>query len=280
MNEVLGLLASSARRYETPCGGGRMMWHAWNEDTGPPVVLLHGGNGSWRHWVRTIPHLAARRHVLAADLPGLGESDLPAGVDTPDAVGRIVAEGLRALVAETWRADLVGFSFGAIVGGLVAAELPLHNLILLGAGALGVPRTPTPLERIRDKAGTARIAAHRHNLAAMMIADPAQIDDLAVETQEWHTVHARFRSRSFAQSTILKDALARTTCRLGAAWGALDQVAVPHVDRRVAAVREARPDARIAVIQGAGHWVMYEAPDAVNALLDRWLDDQPDIRAA
>ena len=268
-------LASAARRFETPCGAGRMVWHAWNEGAGPPVVLLHGGNGSWRHWMRTIPHLAARRHVLAADLPGLGESDLPEGVETPDAVARIVSEGLRALVPEARHADLVGFSFGAIVGGVVAAGVgaDLRNLVILGAGALGVPRTPTPLERVRDKSGAARIAAHRHNLAAMMIADPARIDDLAVATQEWHTIHARFRSRGFASTTLLKDALARTTCRIGAAWGELDQVAVPHVDRRIAAVREARPDARIAVIPDAGHWAMYEQPEQVNALLDSWLGE-------
>lgn len=273
---LLNDLAAAAGRRETPCGAGRMVWHAWNEGAGPPVLLLHGGNGSWRHWVRNIPHLAARRHVLAADLPGLGESDLPEGVDTPEAVARIVVDGLRRFHPDTGSVDLVGFSFGAIVGGLMAAELggALRTLTILGAGALGVPRTPTPLERIRDKGGGARIAAHRHNLSAMMIADPTRIDGLALETQEWHTVHARFRSRSFATTTLLKDALARSSARFGAAWGEHDQVAVPHIDRRIAAVREARPDARVAVIPDAGHWVMYEAPEAVNALLDRWLAEE------
>jgi pimeloyl-ACP methyl ester carboxylesterase len=168
--------------------------------------------------------------------------------------------------------DLVGFSFGAMIGGLVAAGLgpALRSLTILGAGALGVPRTPTPLLKIRDKAGEERVEAHRANLASLMIHDPARIDELALAMQEWHTVHARFRSRGFASATLLKDALARTVVPLGAAWGEHDQVAVPNLDRRLAAVREARPDARTAVIPGAGHWVMYEAPEAVHALLDRW----------
>lgn len=274
-------LRRAARRHETPCGDGVMVWHAWNEAAGPPVVLLHGGNGSWRHWVRNIPHLARSRHVLAADLPGLGESTLPPGVEEPHQVAALALASLRALQPDTSRVDLVGFSFGALVGGLMAAELgpKLRSLALFGAGALGVPRTPTPLEKIRNKDGAARIEAHRHNLSSMMIADPARIDDLAIETQEWHTVHARFRSRGYAATPLLKQALARIAAPVLLAWGERDQVAVPLLHQRVAAVKEVRPDARTELIPGAGHWVMYEAPEAVNALLEAWLA-QPAIRAA
>jgi pimeloyl-ACP methyl ester carboxylesterase len=266
-------LSAAARRRETPCGAGRMVWHEWNGGGGAPVVLLHGGNGSWRHWARVIPGLARTRRVIAADLPGLGESDLPEGLDEPAGVAAIVAEGLRLLQPDTARLDLVGFSFGAMIGGLAAASLasPPRSLAILGAGALGVARTPTPLLKIRDKAGEDRVAAHRANLASLMIHDPARIDALALEMQEWHTVHARFRSRSFATANLLKDALARTAMPLLAVWGEHDQVAVPHLDRRIAAVREVRPDARIEVIPGAGHWVMYEAADAVGVLLEDWL---------
>lgn len=264
-------LARAATRRETPAGAGRMVWHEWNAGAGAPVVLLHGGNGSWRHWARNIPGLAARRHVLAADLPGLGESDLPDGVEEPAAVAAIMADGLRHLVEDTAGADLVGFSFGAMVGGIVAAGLPLRSLVVIGAGALGVPRTPVPLEKIRDKAGEARAAAHRRNLASLMIHDPARIDGLALAMQEWHTVHARFRSRGFASATLLKDALAGTRLPLGAIWGEHDQVAAPNLGGRIAALREARPDARVEIVPGAGHWVMYEAAEAVNAVLEGWL---------
>jgi pimeloyl-ACP methyl ester carboxylesterase len=270
---LLEELSTAARRRETPCGDGRMVWHEWNPAGGAPAVLLHGGNGSWRHWARLIPRLARTHRVIAADLPGLGESALPEGVDDPAGVAAIVAKGLRLLEPDTARLDLVGFSYGAMVGGIMAATLPAppRSLAILGAGALGVARTPTPLQKIRDKAGEARVAAHRANLASLMIHDPARIDALALEMQEWHTVHARFRSRGFATATLLRDALARTAMPLLAAWGEHDQIAVPHLDRRITAVREVRPDARIEVIPDAGHWVMYEAAEAVGALLEDWL---------
>ncbi|PWS35035.1 alpha/beta hydrolase [Falsiroseomonas bella] len=269
---ILDDLIAKATRHETPCGGGRMVWHAWNEGAGDPLVLLHGGNGSWRHWVRQIPHFACTRHVIAPDLPGLGESaDLP-GEQDPLQVARVMLPGLRDLLRGQ-RADLVGFSFGSNVAGQLAAAMgnELRTLTLVGAAALGVPRNPTPLEKIRDKQGEARIAAHRFNLASLMIADPAKIDDLALAIQEWNTVHARFRSRGFAGTPLLKQALARTTLPLTLIWGELDQVAVGHIHERFAAAQESRPDAVLEVIPGAGHWTAYEAPEELNAALDRAL---------
>jgi pimeloyl-ACP methyl ester carboxylesterase len=271
--DILHDLSAAARRIATPCGAGRMVWHAWNEAAGAPLVFLHGGNGSWRHWVHQIPHFAATRCVLAADLPGLGESDDAPDPADPPAVAAVVTEGLRAIVADTARADLVGFSFGANIAGHVAAALgpALRTLTIVGAGALGVARGVTPLIKIRDKDGAARVEAHRQNLASLMIKDPARIDDLALAIQEWNTVHARTRSRGFATTSMLRDRLAESPVPIGAIWGDADQVAVPHLAERIAALREARPDAALELIEGAGHWVMYEAPEPFNAALSRLL---------
>ncbi len=51
------------------------IWRRWGE--GPPLVLLHGGAGSWTHWIRNIDALAADRTLWIPDLPGLGDSPLP-----------------------------------------------------------------------------------------------------------------------------------------------------------------------------------------------------------
>ena len=50
-----------------------------------PTVLLHGGSGSWNHWVRNIDALlASGRQVIAPDLPGFGDSARPD--DVSDAI--------------------------------------------------------------------------------------------------------------------------------------------------------------------------------------------------
>lgn len=265
---VLDDLDRAAQRIETPCGDGHLVWRVWNATAGDPIVLLHGGNGSWRHWVRQIPHLAATRRVIAPDLPGLGESAMMPAPEDPPHAAQILLEGWRDAVGET-RADLVGFSYGANVAGQVAARRgdALRSLTLVGAGSLGLARNAVPLEKVRNRHGEDRIAAHRFNLASLMIADPTRIDALALTIQEWNTVHARFRSRGFANAAMLKDALAKTTAPLTAIWGERDQIALGHLPKRCAALCEARPDAAITLIPDAGHWTAYEAPEAFNAAL-------------
>lgn len=272
--QPLDQLDAAATRIATPCGDGTMAWRVWNPGAGAPLVLLHGGNGSWRHWVRQIAGRAPARCIIAPDLPGLGDSAMPAEPHDPPEVARVTAAGLRR-VLDGARADLVGFSFGANIAGHVAAELgaAIRSLTLVGAGSLGVARNAVPLEKVRDKDGAAREAAHRFNLRSLMIADPARIDALALAIQDWNTRHARFRSRGFANAALLKDALARTAMPLAVIWGERDQVAFGHIPARIAAVRAVRPDARDAVIPGAGHWTMYEAPEAFDAALDAALRD-------
>jgi pimeloyl-ACP methyl ester carboxylesterase len=269
--QILDELEGAASRIGTPCGEGVMVWRIWNRPAGNPLVLFHGGSGSWRHWVRQIARHAPRRCVIVPDLPGLGDSAMPPEPHDPPHSARIVAAGLRE-VLDGERADLVGFSFGANVAGHVAAELgdAIRSLMLVGAGSLGLPRNAVPLEKVRDKTGEARTAAHRFNLHALMIADPARIDALALAIQDRNTVLARFRSRGFANAGMLKAALARTAMPLCVVWGERDQVAVGTIPDRIAAVHEVRPDAAAEVVPGAGHWTMYEAPDVFEAAMDRF----------
>jgi pimeloyl-ACP methyl ester carboxylesterase len=269
--KILEELDTAARRTETPCGKGAMVWRVWNAEAGSPLVLLHGGSGSWRHWVRQISRYARERCVIAPDLPGLGESAMPDEPHDPPHVARITAEGLARVLGGR-HADLVGFSFGANIAGHVAGALApaIRSLLLLGAGSLGMPRNAVTLEKVRDKQGEARVAAHRFNLHSLMIADPARIDALALAIQEWNTVHARFRSRGFVNAALLKEALARTAMPLAVIWGERDQVAAGHIPERIAAVREVRPDAVAEVIPSAGHWTQYEAPEAFGTALEHF----------
>ena len=69
-------IAAEAERIDTPCGDGTMAWRCWG--SGPPLVLLHGGYGSWMHWIRNVLPLSRQFTVIAPDMPGLGEFGDPA----------------------------------------------------------------------------------------------------------------------------------------------------------------------------------------------------------
>lgn len=267
----LRAVAAAARRAETPCGAGGMVWRAWGD--GPPLVLLHGGSGSWRHWLRNIPVLARERMVICPDLPGLGDSDMPPEPAAPETIAPILRDGLRRLLPDGLGYDLAGFSFGALCAGHLAAADPdrCRSLTIVGAGALGFPRSPTRLVKVRHLEGAAREEANRHNLAALMFADASRIDEAALAMQDLHTRRARFKSRGWAETDSLKQAILRGRAPLGAIYGELDAIARPHVRLRIELVRGLRAGAQTEVIPGAGHWVSYEAPAAFNAALSRFL---------
>ncbi len=264
---LLARIDAAARRVETPCGDGSMVWRVWGE--GPPLVLFHGGSGSWRHWVRNIEALAAQRTLICPDLPGLGESAMPAPALDPAPIAAEVRAGLARVLGEGVRYDLAGFSFGALLAGHLSAQAgpELASVTLVGAGALGLPRPRTELVKVRDKQGEDRLAAHRANLEILMVADPRSVDALALVIQEYNTRHARFRSRGFAHTASLKDAVAQARCPVALLYGERDAIAWPDMESRFAALRSVQPEAWTGVIPGAGHWVAYEAAASFNAML-------------
>ena len=261
-------VAAEAQRIETPCGAGTMVWRVWG--SGPPLILLHGGYGSWTHWIRNVLVLARRFTVIAPDLPGLGESSTPPEPHTAEGLAGIIVEGLDIVLSNDAAPHIAGFSFGGVLGGHVAAQLGdrLRALTLVGSNGLGLVRQPTALQRVpAGVSAEEALAVHRRNLGALMIADPAKIDELAVYIQSQNAPRGRVRSRRFSRADTLARALPLVKARLDGIWGARDATAYPHLDERARVLRSFQPGARFEVIAGAGHWVQYEAAERFNPLL-------------
>ena len=85
--------------------------------SGPPLVFVHGLAGCWQNWLENIPHFARSHRVIAVDLPGFGESELPHEDISIPGYGRFVDAFLGEIGVE--RAPLVGNS----MGGFIAAEV-------------------------------------------------------------------------------------------------------------------------------------------------------------
>jgi pimeloyl-ACP methyl ester carboxylesterase len=245
-----------------------MVWRVWG--SGPSLVLLHGGYGSWTHWVRNVLPLARMFTVVAPDLPGLGESATPPEPHTAKGLAHVLVDGLDIVLPRSERLHLAGFSFGGVLGGHVAAQLGerVRAFTVVGSNGLGLVRQPTDLQRVSPGAAPEEVlAVHRHNLGALMIADPERIDELAVYIQSENAPRGRVRSRRFSRADTLVQALPQVTARLDGIWGERDATAWPHLDERAATLRRFQPAARFEVIPGAGHWVQYEAADRFNPLL-------------
>lgn len=261
-----------AKRVETPCGEGRMVWRIWGD--GPPLVFIHGGAGSWSHWIRNIPAFEADRMVIAPDLPGLGDSDMPPVPYTPESIAQIVADGLVQLLAEGERFDLVGFSFGGMISSIIAGLLGdrVRTLTIVGGSGLGGkfgnlnPTVKLPLNGTREE----MLAAHRHNLLAFMIENPVNLDALALYTQSVNAPRTRIRSPEHATSEKAAKALEKATARINSIWGEFDIIR-PYFDHRRELLEKLSPGAEFHIIPGAGHWTQYEAADETNRLIRRFI---------
>lgn len=256
--EVLDDLVARAERIETPCGDGAMVWHAWGQ--GEPLVLAHGAQGSWQHWVHNIDSLAQTRRVIAADLPGHGDSAMPETLDHR-AMAKALAEGLAIILGEDGTADLCGFSFGGVCLAHLAAYYPhvARRLILVGCGGLDTPNGHIELQRVSGLRGAERDAVLKSNLLVLMLHNPDSADALAVHMLLPNAKRARFLAPDMVLPDKLLRILPQVQCFVGAIWGEFDYPH-PNPELQKAALHTVCPDAPFEVLIGAGHWAMYERP--------------------
>ena len=153
-------------------------------------------------------------------------------------------------------------------------------MTLVGSASMGLRRAPMrAMQPPRVHMSAAELAQlQRTNLGILMFADAGRIDDLAVHLQQENVARARVKSRRFAPLDLLRPVLPRIAAPLGGIWGERDITAYPWVDDRRDLLRRIQPDAFFAVIEGSGHWVMYEAADAFNRVLCDRLAAQDETR--
>jgi pimeloyl-ACP methyl ester carboxylesterase len=272
--EIQAHVEGLAVRTGTPCGDGQMVWRSWGQ--GAPLVLLHGGYGSWSHWIRNVLPLARHRRVIAADLPGLGGSAAPPEPHSAESLADILVAGLEQLLPRDTKLELVGFSFGGVVGGHVAARLGtrLRRFVIVGSNGFGLPRADLAPMGSWRRAETReeRLQVHRQTLAAMMFADATRIDPVALHLQEQNAEAGRVRSPAISITDTLRRVLPLVRAPLTGIWGGEDNIARGNIEARHAALRDIQPGVDFHTVPGAGHWVSYEAASAFNATLLRALE--------
>jgi pimeloyl-ACP methyl ester carboxylesterase len=112
--------------------------HYLTAGKGPTVILLHGYAETSRMWRPIFPRLTERFTVIAPDLPGIGDSAIPAdGLDMKTAAVRIHVLA-RKLGVE--KARVVGHDIGLMVAYAYAAQFPAETekLVVMDAFLPGV----------------------------------------------------------------------------------------------------------------------------------------------
>jgi len=240
------------------------------------LVLLHGQPGSPADWQPVAARLPAQLHAVAAGRPGYGSSRLPAGGFAAGA--RAVLDDLDSRGIE--RAVVVGHSYGGGVALAAAALAPRRVAAVVLLASVG-PGWVNGWDRLLAALGTGQLCAlaawrltpwiARARLAriARRRGRPLRPDEY-VNWQVWGHPgpghHPLWRTFLAEQRALLRE--------LGELEHAFASVRAPvllladpsytlvplDTARRLA---RALPDARLQLIDGAGHHLPRRAPDAV-----------------
>jgi pimeloyl-ACP methyl ester carboxylesterase len=271
---ILDDLLARCREIHSPCGDGALVWRVWGEGmpNRPTLVLLHGGFGAWNHWVRNIAVVEAHFRVVVVDLPGCGDSNDPPKPYDGKSLAALLSDGLDVAVPDDAPFDLVSFSFGGIVSGLIshAQARRIRSLTLVGSPVLGLTSKgpANHLVNVPPDLPVAQAASlYRGNLQKLMVHDPAAVDDLAMTLHMANMAKSRLRSRGIARTSILADSLRALPCHLNCIFGDRDVTLHPDLAGIRDYVESIHPGAVFRVIPNAGHWVQFEAHAAFNETL-------------
>lgn len=252
---------------------GPMVWHAWGPSEGPVTVLLHGGSGSWMHWIRNIaPLVSAGHRVLAVDLPGFGDSAEPVTGGDVDALIEPLHDAWQLLKPPHSSATFVGFSFGGMTAALWLAAHPedAQNLVMVGSPGLGL----TTPDRIRLKGWrhlpteAQQAEAHRHNLMALMLQHEESLGPLALAVHAANVVRDRMPRRRLSSTPIVAEALPHMTCPLHVIFGEHDALYKGRWPEVEALFKTQTPHlASWQRVPDAGHWVQFERAEAFQLAL-------------
>lgn len=241
------------------------------DDGGPasgalPVLLVHGLGGNSSHWAAQLRSLRRSRRAAALDLRGHGRSELRDGarISIEDLAGDVAA----AADALAWKKFvLAGFSIGGSIAGCYAGRNPqrVAGLFLVDPASAFDRRPQADKDSIRAVArppyGELRASvlelsaarpAVRHKISADFDAVP--LDRSAALLSSLTDYDATSALERYLKSGPVLIALSAENRDNPYRLAAL----VPHVEERV--------------IEDTSHWIMLDAPDEVQPLLDGFLE--------
>jgi pimeloyl-ACP methyl ester carboxylesterase len=229
-------------------------------------VLVHGAGGTHLYWPPEIRHLPETA-VYALDLPGHGASPLPA-CNTIGAYSEVVRDFVDALELPWF--VLAGHSMGAAIAlDFALAYTPrLAGIALLGGGA-------------RLRVSGALLEGIRHDFygTTEMIVGRSYHPDTAADLKDLYLAHLRDVSPHLLLLDFLachefdvSDRLQTLTLPALIVVGSHDVMTPPALS---AFLHAQIAGSTLAEVDGAGHNVMLEHPDAVAQLLTHFLDSIP-----
>ena len=250
--------------------GGRLCFV--RSGSGRPIVLIHGGHGSWFHWARNIESLSKASEVIAVDLPGFGDSYDPGRCLAVDEQCDVMGEFLDRQGLS--RVTLAGFSFGAVVAATMARARAdrVESLVLVNPPGVG-PRSeyalalPVRMSALSKKAGFR--AGVEGVLRELMLCNHELVDSALVDRAGEAIKRTRYVTRSLSQGSQMLEVLEGISQGIRVFIGAEDPFHSNDLGGRKTSIDDRIGYDAVRIVPRAAHWLQYDRADFFNeALLD------------
>jgi pimeloyl-ACP methyl ester carboxylesterase len=259
-------------RVETwPASGFQVRLYRHGAPEAEPWLLLHGLGATALSWKSTISALYGECRLWVPELSALGGTVGP----SPGMNVREATRAMAALIRERSPrrpVTVCGLSLGGWVGVRLALDHPelVARLVLINSGGL-LDQNWDRIERlvrVRDVAGVDRLYAALFQRVPILLR-ASKRGFLAAYTSPavTHILDTLTEDDAFDEA-----ALARVRCPAAVIWGAHDGLFPLESGRRIAA---ALPNAKLTVIQGAGHGVHWTFPDRMNEAIEAFRRENP-----
>jgi proline iminopeptidase len=262
-------------------------WTTGTATARPPVILVHGGPGLWDYLAPIAELLEDLAVVHRFDQRGCGGSD-PSDEQTMQRLSDDIDELRRHWGHE--QIVVIGHSFGATLALTYAAAYPAHVARVAYLSGVGLGDWYTPYDRERNL----RLSdEQRDRLTALQLQSRSPDEETELRVLSWVTDHA---DREQAWAWALEDAAVPFPINFGAnkvinaetdSWTDDHQAAVaaslpmpvwlvhgtgdPRPASAVRDLAECIPDHEVHLIEGAGHSLWRERPDALREVLKAFL---------
>lgn len=249
----------------------KISFRIWGQ-SGPILVLLHGGYGSWMHFLKNVEELSKNFQVIVPDMPGFGESESLPKVPNLDEYAQTLVDALSSLTNGS-NYNIIGFSFGSAIGShmIKFAGDSVNRLTLVGYNRTGnMPfKRPKMLSWRAAKTEEELNTAQRHNLSVMMIHKQEKIDDMAINVQTLNTRGAEVRSLDIVASHDLPNRILNISQPIDIIWGEFDVTLINGIDDAQNRMKELIPDVKFHIIQNSGHWIQFEEYEKFNSTIEK-----------
>jgi pimeloyl-ACP methyl ester carboxylesterase len=249
----------------------KISFRIWGQ-SGPILVLLHGGYGSWMHFLKNVEELSKNFQVIVPDMPGFGESEPLPKVPNLDEYAQTLVDALSSLTNGS-NYNIIGFSFGSAIGShmIKFAGDSVNRLTLVGYNRTGnMPfKRPKMLSWRAAKTEEELNTAQRHNLFVMMIHKQEKIDDMAINVQTLNTRGAEVRSLEIVASHDLPNRILNISQPIDIIWGEFDVTLIKGIDDAQSRMKELIPDVKFHIIPNSGHWIQFEEYEKFNSTIEK-----------